>query len=150
MSQEQMESVATDMQGRCFSCAPFGDEKCNETKTSNEQAACAGVIDATCTQDPSFHEYCPTYTNSKPDPNSTINLSTPYRTASERAERDRTYTAEECLQCIPLTKASRGGIECSEIKKSACEPTVKDICLADTVDPAYHSTCRSLKKAKKI
>lgn len=146
MSQEQMESVATDMQGRCFSCAPFGDEKCNETKTSNEQAACAGVIDATCTQDPSFHEYCPTYTNSKPDPNSTINLSTPSRTASERAERDRTYTAEECFQCIPLTKPSNGGIECSEIKIKACKETVTDTCRAGVIDPAYRSGCRTFNK----
>lgn len=150
MSEEQRLEIATGMQSSCFPCAPFGDEKCNETKTTDEQNICAGVIDVTCTNDPSFHEYCPKYIESKPNPNVRIDLSVPNRTASERAELDRTYTAEECFQCIPLTKASNGGIECSEIKIKACEPTVKDTCLADTVDPAYYNACKTLKKLKKI
>lgn len=150
MSEEQRLEIATGMQSSCFPCAPFGDEKCNETKTADEQNICATVIDVTCTNDPSFHEYCPEYIESKPSPNVTLNLSSSKITASERAERDRTYTAEECFQCIPLTKASNGGIECSEIKIKACEPTVKDTCLTDTVDPAYYTACRNLKKLKLI
>ena len=150
MSEEQKSEIATGMQSSCFPCAPFGDEKCNETKTTDEQNICAEVIDVTCTNDQSFHEYCPKYIETKPNPNVRIDLSIPNRTASERAERDRTYTAEECFQCIPLTKPSKGGIECSQIKIDTCEPTIKDTCLADTVDPAYYTACSTLKKLKKI
>ena len=150
MSQTTTQIIATEMQSSCFPCAPFGDEKCNETKTEDEQDLCAAAIDVTCKSDPSFHEYCPMYLESKPSSIATLNLSSSYTTASERAERDRTYTAEECFQCIPLTAESRGGIECSEIKINACEPTIKDTCLADTVDPAYYNACKTLKKLKKI
>lgn len=143
MSEEQKSEIATGMQSSCFPCAPFGDEMCNETKTTTEQGICAGVIDATCINDPSFHEYCPKYVESKPSPNVKIDLSIPNRTASERAERDRTYTAEECFQC-----GSKEG-ECSEAKINSCEPTVKNACLTD---PDYYNTttCYNMRKLKII
>lgn len=136
MSEEKKSEIATGMQNSCFPCAPFGDEMCNETKTTNEQGICAGVIDVTCTNDPSFHEYCPKYIEAKPNPNVRINLSIPHTTASER---DRTYTTEECFQC------GDKGAECSEAKKESCKPTVINAC---RTDPAYETTpvCRSFKK----
>ena len=146
MSEEKKSEIATGMQNSCFPCAPFGDEMCNETKTTNEQGICAGVIDVTCTNDPSFHEYCPKYIEAKPNPNVRINLSIPHTTASER---DRTYTTEECFQCIPFTTARKGGIECNQAKIDSCEPTVKNACLTDP-DYEMTTTCYNLRKLKKI
>jgi len=140
MSQERLSEIATGMQSSCFPCAPFGDEMCNETKTTTEQGICAGVIDTTCTNDPSFHEYCPKYIEVKPNPNVRIDLSIPNITASER---NRTYTAEECFQC-----GSKEG-ECSEAKINSCEPTVKNACLTN---PDYYNTttCYNMRKLKII
>jgi hypothetical protein len=146
MSEEQRSEIATGMQSSCFPCAPFGDEKCNETKTTEEQNICATVIDVTCTNDPSFNEYCPKYLEIKPSPDVTLDLSSSYTTASDRAERDRTYTAEECFQCIPLTTESRGGIECNRNKIKACKETVTDTCRAGIIDPAYRRGCRTFNK----
>lgn len=145
-SEEQRLEIATRMQSSCFPCAPFGDEKCNETKTTEEQNICATVIDVTCTNDPSVNEYCPKYLEIKPSPDVTLDLSSSYTTASDRAERNRTYTAEECFQCIPLTTESRGGIECNRNKIKACKETVTDTCRAGIIDQAYRRGCRTFNK----